>query len=404
MKRGHAHRALKVSSSLILGLVTIAGTGMRDDTDSGTAAVGRERTSTHSTATPISFNTSTKCGTTNIVYAGRTMRGQFKGDWADWIKSVSVTPGRMVVSATLSNPVGNWSSSSMDVVLSATTDASLEIEQVERHTITIVVEPPFQAKFERLFTIDVYPPPVLFRASAPVYESFKTIQVKLAGAHLTGTNKVVATVKVDGSNPLKSYAYEPLQISNGSSIPVSMVGYPTPMGEVEVQLRFPQKMTKASVNIGLSSDGSLKCSPFGSGAGTGPAPTVTRLVPIASTYPDLAFVKSIDVTNAKLGRVAEFTITLGESRRNEMFVYWKMNPANVFRHVAGDIGYDPNATIHRTTINAGQLTRRFKLEVISLPTGATDLGGTAAIHTWAHNSGTTTEPPYFFQKAFTVSR
>lgn len=384
--------------------VFLVGTASGENMKVTVAALGERAAATASVA-EIAFNTSTKCGTTNIVYAGRTMKGQFKGDWADWIKSASVSVGRMVVTATLSRPVGNWSNSTMDVVLSATTDASFEIEQVERHSLTIVVEPPFQAKFEKTFILDVYPPPVLFGSSAPTYASFQTIQVKLKGVHLLGANKVAATIKVDGSNPLKSYAYEPLQVSNGSSVPVSMVGTPTSLGEVEVQLRFPQRMTKASVNIGLTSDGSIDCSPFGSGPGTGAAPTVSRLVALTSTYPEGSFIKAIDVANARLNRVADITITLGEPvrRSGAMFVYWKMGQSTVFRGIPGEVSYDPNAGFNRTTMDAGETTKHIKLEVISLPPGATDLGGTAAIYTWIGNN-TTSNPPYFFQKAFTITR
>jgi hypothetical protein len=86
-----------------------------------------------------------------------------------------------------------------------------------------------------------------------------------------------------------------------------------------------------------------------------------------------------------------------------MFVYWKIGPADVFKAIPGDLAYNPNGAMNRTTINAGETVKRFKLEVISLPAGATDLGGTAAIYTWVGNS-TTNSAPYFFEKAFTIAR
>lgn len=365
-----------------------------------------ERGITSAALAEITFNTLTKCGSTNIVYAGRTMKGQFKGDWADYIKSVSVTAGRMIVTATLSNPHANFSYSTMDVDFSATTGASIEVNQFERHTLTIVVEPPFQAKFEKSFILDVFPPPILIGASSPTYNYFQTIQVKLAGVHLLGANKVAATVKVDSSHPLKSYAYEPLQISNGSPVPISLVGTSTSGEEIEVQLRFPQRLIKASVEISLTGDGTVTCSPFGSGPSTGTAPTLKRLVTLNSTYPEGAFVKSLDITNARLNRVADLTITLGESvpkTTAAMFVYWKMGPSNIFKGIPGDISYDPSGALNRTTMKAGESIKRFKLEVVSLPPGATDLGGTAAIYTWIGNKDTD-KPPYFVQKAFTIAK
>ena len=57
----------------------------------------------------VALKTGTQCDSKNIVYAGRSMKGRFKGDWADYIKSASVDGAG--ITATVSNPVGNWSNS-----------------------------------------------------------------------------------------------------------------------------------------------------------------------------------------------------------------------------------------------------------------------------------------------------
>jgi hypothetical protein len=344
---------------------------------------------------PITLNTFTKCGTKNIVYAGRSMKGIFKGTWADWITSVTVSGDG--VTASVSNKVGDWDNSSIDVLFNASSTAA-----AGERTVTAV-----RGFSSNTFKLTVIPKPSLSGVNpSTLQDYFQTVDVTLRGSNLKGANKASAKARVDSLNPVAGYAGDSIQVVNGTSIPAQVVSVNSDNTEAVVRLVFPQRLTRVSVDVSLTSDGSDDCSPFGSGTGSGPPPTVTRTAVLSAITPTGPFVQSIDSINTSLGSVAEFTITLSRSvprSSGGLIVFWKMIPSNIFGQVSGDVTYDPSGTLNRTTINTGESIKRIKLSVLSLPPGAGQSGGVAYMETWIGNTNSQ-EAPYYFKKGFTITK
>lgn len=354
----------------------------------------------------ITLSTRTRCGSDAypryIVYAGRSMKGQFKGPWADYIKSASVDHGGMT--ATLGNPVSNWANSTMDVVFRV--DADVEWDYVTTRNAKISVTPPLQPSYTKFVKhgFEIIPPPALTGSSVPRADYYQTVDVALTGTNLNGANLVSAAARVDATHPVAGYAGEGVQISNGAPIPAALVGTPTKTQAV-VRLSLPQKLTAVSVDIKLTASNADVCTPFGAGPGADPPPIVSRRVTLAvPTLPAPPHVQSIAVLNAKVGRDAEFTITLDKPVGRPLaalFVWWKMAPSAVFSAVPGDVGYDPNS-FSRIEFGSGESVKRFKLRVLSLPPGAVNVG-TAYLQTWSGDR-TRNEAPGFFQKDITIAQ
>lgn len=344
---------------------------------------------------PITLTTFTKCGTKNIVYAGRSMKGRFKGTWADWIGSVTVSGSG--VTASVSNNVADWDNSTIDVLFNASSTAA-----GGERTVTAV-----RGLFSNTFKLTVIPKPSLTGVSTPSFQdNFQTADITLKGSNLNGANKASAKARVDSLNPVATYAGETIQVVNGMVIPAQIVSINSEHTEAVVRLVFPQKLTKVSVDVSLTSDGSDECSPFGAGVGSGPPPTVTRTAVLSAITPTGPFVQSIESINTSLGSVAEFTITLNRSVPRStatMVIYWKMIPSNIFGQVSGDVSYDGSGTLNRTTFNSGESIKRIKLSVLALPPGATQSGGVAYMETWIGNTNSQ-EAPYYFKKGFTVTK
>ena len=357
----------------------------------------------------IKLTTRTYCsglpylGDTYIVYAGRSMKGQFKGPWADYIKKVTVTNGG--ITATLSNPVSNWSNSTLDVVFHVAADTDWDYAP-KRHA-TIEVAPTLQPTYSKMVQpgFAIIPPPVLTGFSAPRSDYYQTVDVALTGTNLKGADVARATARVDATYPAVGYAGEAAQISNGVSIPATVIGTTTNEKAV-VRLSLPQKLTKVSVDIKLSASNPGNCTPFGAGPGAGPSPTVSRRVTLAVPAPPAPpYVQSIQVINARIGRDAEFTITLNKQvpkPGSGISVYWKMSPSNVFSAVAGDASYDASGGFNRVTMASGEMVKRIKLRVVSLPAGAVNVG-TVYMQTWIGDT-TKNQPPFFYQKEFTITQ
>jgi hypothetical protein len=378
-------------------------------------------------AQDISLSTLTTCQQNgrpkqNIVYVGRTMKGQLKGNWADWITAVSTN--RPLITTTFSNPVGNWSNSTMDVVFRVKDnyDWSYDVDG----SVDVKVAPPLQPSYSksvspRFFVIGA---PALTAVSVPRADFYQTVDVTLTGTNLNGANVATAIAKVDLSHPVVGYGGEAAQIANGTSIPAALVGTPTKTQAV-VRLSLPQKLTRISVDTKLSATNASTCTPFGTGPGTEASPTVSRRVTLAVPAPAaMPNIQSAALINAKVGSDAEFTITLnkpvpfpvsaprvltaGERAQpgqvldpfGAMAVYWKMAPSNVFSGISGGVSYDASGGFNRVTMNPGESVKRFKLRVVSLPAGAVNVG-TVYLQTWIGDK-TRNEAPYFFQKEFTI--
>jgi hypothetical protein len=233
----------------------------------------------------IALKTGTQCDSKNIVYAGRSMKGRFKGDWADYIKSANVDGAG--ITATVSNPVGNWSNSTTDVYFSA-----LPGTAAGERTVTASFKPNFGGITSRTFKLTVIPMPYLTGAtitSASPKDCFQQAVIALTGGNLLGNSgegprgptKAFATVMVDASNPLQVCPGSFLHLSDGSNVSVSDLGIESST-YAQVRLGFSDYLKKASVEITLTGDGSNPCSTFGSGPGTQPPPKVTRIVAIAA--------------------------------------------------------------------------------------------------------------------------
>jgi len=350
------------------------------------------------------------------------MKGQLKGNWADWITAVNTTAG---ISATVSNPVGNWSNSTMDVVFRVEDDYNAS--HYPGVSVTVRVAPPLQPSYSRTTSpLLVIGAPTLTAATVPKADFYQMVDVTLTGTHLNGANAATAVAKVDLSHPVVGYGGEAAQITNGTSIPAALVGTRTKTQAV-VRLSLPQKVTRISVDTKLSATNPNTCTPFGTGPGTEASPTVSRRVTLAVPAPAaLPNIQSAAVINAKVGSDAEFTITLNKpvpfpisvprvlagrepsqpvqvvDPFGAMAVYWKMSPSNVFSAVTGGVPYDPNGGFNRVTINPGESVKRFKLRVVSLPAGSVNVG-TVYLQTWIGDK-TKNEAPYFFQKDFTIVR
>ena len=356
----------------------------------------------------ITMSTRTRCTilgrmhSNYIVYAGRSMKGQFKGPWADFIKTATVSHGG--ISATLSNPVSNWANSTIDVVFRV--DANTDWDYSPDRSVDIFVTPTLQPSYTKYarpgFTI--IPPPALTGSSVPRADYYQTVDVTLTGTNLNGANLASATARVDATHPVAGYAGEAVQISNGATIPAAVVGTPTKTQAV-VRLSLPQKLTALSVDIKLTASNADACTPFGAGPGADPPPVLSRRVTMAvPTLPAPPYVQSIAVLNAKVGRDAEFTITLNKPVGRPiavLLVWWKMAPSAVFSAVPGDVGYDPNS-FSRIEFGAGESVKRFKLRVLSLPPGGVNVG-TAYLQTWSGDR-TKNVAPGFFQKDFTITQ
>lgn len=380
-------------------------------------------------AQDISLSTRTMCDPPNwpkhnIGYAGRTMKGQFKGTGADRITQVYML--WPLITATLSNPVGNWSNSTMDVVFRVDPNYDLgnPNASVQVNVNGLITGSDVQ---NVKGAVHVVGRPVLTGASVPKSDFYQTVDVTLTGTNLNGANAVSAIAKVDLSNPVVGYVGEAAQIANGTSIPAALVGTPTETQAV-VRLSLPQRVTRISVDTKLSATNANTCSPFGTGPGTEASPTVSRRVTLAVPAPAaLPIVQSATVVNAKVGSDAEFTITLnkpvlnaisgsrvltGGGERGQpgqvidpygaMSVYWKMVPSNVFSAVSGGVPYDASGGFNRVTMNPGETVKRFKLRVVSLPAGAVNVG-TVYLQTWIGDK-TRNEAPFFFQKDFPIAR
>jgi hypothetical protein len=379
-------------------------------------------------AQDISLSTRTTCNngysTQNIVYVGRTMKGQLKGNWADWITAVSTN--RTLITATFSNPVGNWSNSTMDVVFRVRD--SYDADYDPHASVTVKIAPPLQSSYSRTTDegLTVIGAPTLTAVSVPKADFYQIVDVTLTGTYLKGANVATAIAKVDLSHPVVGYGGEAVQITNGASIPAALVGTPTESQAV-VRLSLPQKVTRISVDTKLSATNPKTCSPFGTGPGTEPSPTVSRRVTLAVPAPAaMPNIRSAEVINAKVDSDAEFTITLNKpvpfpvsaprvltgrepgqpgqvlDPFGSMVIYWKMSPSNVFKGATGGVSYDPNGGFNRVTMSPGESVKRFKLSVVSLPAGSVNVG-TAYLQTWIGDN-TKNEAPYFFQKDFTIVR
>lgn len=79
-----------------------------------------------------------------------------------------------------------------------------------------------------------------------------------------------------------------------------------------------------------------------------------------------------------------------------------MSPSSVFSAVAGDVAYNSSGGFNRVTMSSGEMVKRFKLRVVSLPPGAVNVG-TVYIQTWIGDT-TNNQPPVFFQKEFTIAQ
>jgi hypothetical protein len=233
----------------------------------------------------VALKTGTQCDSKNIVYAGRSMKGRFKGDWADYIKSVSVDGAG--ITATVSKPVANWSNSTIDVSFSAQPGTP----SGER-TVTASFNPNLAGLTSRTFKLTVIPMPYLTAASISSIspkDCFQQVVVALTGGNLLGNGgegprgptQVSATVKVDASNPLEVCPGRSLHLSNGSTVVTSDLAIESST-YAQVRLGFSDYLKKASVEVTLTGDGSNPCSTFGSGPGTQPPPKVTRVVSIAA--------------------------------------------------------------------------------------------------------------------------
>ena len=134
---------------------------------------------------PITLNTFTKCGTKNIVYAGRSMKGIFKGTWADYITSVTVSGDG--VTASVSNKAADWDNSSIDVLFNASSNAA-----AGERTVTAV-----RGFSTNTFKLTVIPKPSLTGVSIPsLQDYFQTTDITLKGSNLNGANKASAKAKV----------------------------------------------------------------------------------------------------------------------------------------------------------------------------------------------------------------
>ena len=380
-------------------------------------------------AQDISLSTRTTCTPPNrpkhnIGYAGRTMKGQFRGTGADRI--TAVTMSQPLITATLSNPVGNWSNSTMDVVLRV--DPNYDWTKPIINSIKVTVQRLIGGSDVQWVdgALYVVGRPVLTAASVPQSDFYQTVDVTLTGTNLIGANVATATAKVDDSHPVLGYAGETAQITNGAPIPAVLVAPPTHTQAV-IRLSFPQKLTRISVDTKLSATNASTCTAFGTGPGTEASPTASRRVTLAVPAPAaMPNIQSAAVINAKVGSDAEFTITLNKpvpfpvsapraltgrepgqpgqvlDPFGSMTVYWKMSPSNVFKGATGGVSYDPNGGFNRVTMSPGESVKRFKLSVVSLPAGSVNVG-TVYLQTWIGDN-TKNEAPYFFQKDFTIAR
>ncbi len=233
----------------------------------------------------IALKTGTQCDNKNIVYAGRSMEGQFKGDWADYIKSASVDGAG--ITATVSSPHANGKYSTTHVSFSAQPGTP----SGER-TVTASFKPNFGGITSRTFKLTVIPMPYLTGASVSSIsreDCFQQVVIALTGGNLLGNGgegprgptRASAKVKVDASNPLEVCPGGFLHLSNGSSVGISDWGIDSSTYS-HLRLGFSDYLKKASVEITLTGDSSNPCSTFGSGPGTQPAPKVTRVVAITA--------------------------------------------------------------------------------------------------------------------------
>ena len=114
------------------------------------------------------------------------MKGQFKGPWADYIKSASVSNGG--ITATLSNPVSNWANSTMDVTFRV--DANTDWDYSPTRSVQIFVAPPLQPSYTKSakLGLEIIPPPALTGSSVPRADYYQTVDVTLTGTNLNGAS------------------------------------------------------------------------------------------------------------------------------------------------------------------------------------------------------------------------
>jgi hypothetical protein len=357
-----------------------------------------------------------------VVYAGRSMKGQLKGPWADFVKTATVSHGG--ITATLSNPQSNWSNSTMDVVFRVGADVDMDSQT---RYVTVDVAPTFQPRYTRDIKphIWIIAAPALTGYSVPKADYYQTVDVVLTGTNLQGANVATATARVDATYPVAGYASEAPQISNGVAIPASIVGTPTKTQAI-VRLSLPQKLTAITADIKLTGSNANVCSPFGAGPGADPPPIVSRRVTMAVPGPPIPpKVQSIDVLNARVGQNVDFTITLDKPVPNtptvrpaetstsrisggtsllpygSMIVWFKISPSSVFSTVSGDVAYNANG-FSQAIVKIGEKVAHFKLRALSLPPGSVNVG-TVYIQTWIGDN-TKNQPPIFFQKEFTIAQ
>jgi len=374
-------------------------------------------------AQEIVFTTGTFCKQPDhdvkhyVIYEGRSIKGQFKGPWADYIKSASFGTG---ITYTLSNPVSNGSRSTLDVAVRAGSDAQLG-------RVRITVKPILQSEYSRdiEFPFWVIGEPALMGSIVPKADYYETVDVVLTGRSLKGANVATATARVDATHPVVGYGGTAPQISNGTPIPAAVFGTPSSTQAI-VRLTLPQKFSAISANIKLTGNNADPCLPFGAGPGADPPPVVSRTVTMAIPAPPTPpKVQSIEVVNARVGQNVDFTITLdkpvssiptvrpGETSTSRissgtsllpygsMVVWFKMSPSSVFSTVAGDVAYNANG-FSQAVVKVGERVAHFKLRALSLPPGAVNVG-TVYIQTWIGDN-TKNQPPIFFQKEFTIAQ
>lgn len=377
-------------------------------------------------AQEITFTTIPQCVnnyTSNVAYVGRTTKAQFKGPWADYIASANFNqaPGVTIV---LSNPISNGSSSTKDASIRVKSDYDWMYEP--DGSVYAVVVPSILPRFTKTFGIDIIGPPSLTGASVPRADYYQTVDITLSGENLVGANRVSASAIVDPSHPVVAYGGEAAQVTNGMSIPAAVIGTPA-RREAVVRLSLPQRLTTVSVDIKLTASNAGACTSFGTGPGTDPPPIVGRRVTMSVPGPPIPpKVQSIDVLNARVGQIADFTITLDKPAPTlpvvrstvesstprvpignpmlpygTLIVWFKMSPSTVFSAVSGDVAYNASG-FSQAVVKVGERVAHFKLRVLSLPAGAVNVG-TVYIQTWIGDN-TKNQPPIFFQKEFTIAQ